>query len=527
MRKLNYLFILTFIGFLTACSTESTPVYQLNTETNPEDVGSVSPSEGEYDEGTTVEITANANEHWVFVGWQGDHSGTQNPDSITVNSDMMVRAMFEKRDYPLTVEQEGSGAVEEEIVSPKSTEYPHGTSIQLTAIPDTGWEFSEWTGDLNSTENPSVIDIAGETFVTVHFDRQEFLFTTQVEGQGSISKTLIEGTETEDGYLFESVLEVEAEPETGWDFIRWEGSLDSSENPSQIIFDDDKSLTAIFEEIQLYLALSSDGSGNIQVDPDKDSYSYNEEVTLTAVPDDGWEFAEWSGDLESSQNPATITMDTDKEITATFEKTHLNLIYSADGSGTIQVDPERDSYTFNEEVTLTAVPDDGWEFTEWSGDIETSQNPVTITMDTDKEITAHFNELCNDPEECVSTQFYASSIVGPYVFDSNLSIENNLPEPIYLTRIRIRRGDGSFAAESENINEWIEPDNSLSFSADYLPQPTTDEFQEFTAEFFYEYQGSSYSITNQGTVSSFKEKQNSVEYSQESEPSETGIRLIK
>jgi uncharacterized repeat protein (TIGR01451 family) len=42
-------------------------------------------------------------------------------------------------------------------------------------------------------------------------------------------------------------------------------------------------------------------------------------VTLTATPDAGWYFSGWSGDLGGAANPAQVTMDADKTITATFE----------------------------------------------------------------------------------------------------------------------------------------------------------------------------------------------------------------
>jgi hypothetical protein len=41
-------------------------------------------------------------------------------------------------------------------------------------------------------------------------------------------------------------------------------------------------------------------------------------VTLTAVPDPGWSFVAWSGNLSGSVNPKNITMDTDKNVIATF-----------------------------------------------------------------------------------------------------------------------------------------------------------------------------------------------------------------
>ena len=39
-------------------------------------------------------------------------------------------------------------------------------------------------------------------------------------------------------------------------------------------------------------------------------------MTATAYP--GWAFSHWSGDLSGSNNPATLTIDTDPQVTATF-----------------------------------------------------------------------------------------------------------------------------------------------------------------------------------------------------------------
>ncbi len=63
-----------------------------------------------------------------------------------------------------------------------------------------------------------------------------------------------------------------------------------------------------------------EGNGHLVFDPELQGRSYdpNTTVTVTAVPDSGWEFKEWQGDLSGSDNPATITVDAPKNITAVF-----------------------------------------------------------------------------------------------------------------------------------------------------------------------------------------------------------------
>ena len=68
----------------------------------------------------------------------------------------------------------------------------------------------------------------------------------------------------------------------------------------------------------------------------------------------------------------------------------VGLITSTTVGGTI--DPEPGTYIYNEgvEVTITATPNSGYDFTGWSGDATGTTNSITITMDSDKSVTANF-----------------------------------------------------------------------------------------------------------------------------------------
>jgi molybdopterin-binding protein len=69
---------------------------------------------------------------------------------------------------------------------------------------------------------------------------------------------------------------------------------------------------------QYTLTISTVGSGSVTLNPNGGSYAPDTVVTLTADPADGWEFNGWSGDLSGSTNPTTITMNSSKDVTATF-----------------------------------------------------------------------------------------------------------------------------------------------------------------------------------------------------------------
>jgi hypothetical protein len=67
------------------------------------------------------------------------------------------------------------------------------------------------------------------------------------------------------------------------------------------------------------LTIYTVGNGTVVKTPDQVTYTSGTEVELTAQSGPNWEFDHWSGGLMGSDNPATITMDSNKVITATFD----------------------------------------------------------------------------------------------------------------------------------------------------------------------------------------------------------------
>jgi len=65
------------------------------------------------------------------------------------------------------------------------------------------------------------------------------------------------------------------------------------------------------------------------------------------------------------------------------------------GSGTVQLIPSGGWYEQGRSVLLRALPDTsrGYAFARWSGDLTTDDNPITLTVDGPKSVTAHFAPL--------------------------------------------------------------------------------------------------------------------------------------
>ena len=133
---LNPLFFLLLVISCGKDSPESVITFNLTVTSSTG--GKVSSSGGSFESGSNVSITATPDSEYVFVNWS--NGSTDNPLSVTVNSNQTITSNFEKRKYPLTVSITGYGTVSEKIISAgkSTTEYTSGSTIQLTDVPADG-----------------------------------------------------------------------------------------------------------------------------------------------------------------------------------------------------------------------------------------------------------------------------------------------------------------------------------------------------------------------------------------------------
>ena len=199
-----------------------------------------------------------------------------------------------------------------------------------------------------------------------------------------------------------------ATPSAEYVFDGWTGSVNISDQSFSMTMDADKSLTANFIKKQYPLTITIQGEGTvsenvIEVGVARTDYNSGSIIELTANPSAEWVFSEWKGDLTGTENPKQITIDKPKTVTAVFVKKQYTLTITIDGPGAVKINGGNASSSTTETlfdsgtvVELEAKGDSSCSgFEEWSGNIndnQKNQNPIQITMDADKNITAKFDE---------------------------------------------------------------------------------------------------------------------------------------
>jgi uncharacterized repeat protein (TIGR02543 family) len=122
-----------------------------------------------------------------------------------------------------------------------------------------------------------------------------------------------------------------------------------------------------------------------------DPLTFTHELTVTAVGVYGANFA------NEGQTPPAHTALVDYFFNTASpivpeDGDRNRLTVNTVGEGTVDVDPEKTNYECEDLVTLTADADPGWTFTGWSGDVTSTENPLTLEMTGDTSVTATFTE---------------------------------------------------------------------------------------------------------------------------------------
>ena len=98
-------------------------------------------------------------------------------------------------------------------------------------------------------------------------------------------------------------------------------------------------------------------------------------------------------------SPGTKWSDWGFRVVMISESSRLYLLTSVDqAKGDVSVSPSQSSYIAGDLVAVTASPLPGYLFSNWSGDISGTTASVTLTMNSNKNITANFGEDTRDSD---------------------------------------------------------------------------------------------------------------------------------
>jgi len=306
--------------------------------------------------------------------------------------------------------------------------YNAGTVVDLVAEPGEHYQFVKWTGDVSAISNvyaaSTTITMDDAYFITANFELKESWCSLIISSTpGGLVTSPGGGQFT---YAAGTVVQLVAKPEAGYQFVNWTGDVgtiaDANAAKTAIIMDNSYSITANFELIPGLYSLTTSSTPGGEVTKPGEGISIHfagTKVTLVAEPDEGYQFVNWTGDVDTIADfnaaETTMTMDGSYSIIANFESLNpaplVQLTVSSTRGGSVITPGEGTFlYPLGLEVSLVAEPDEGYQFAHWSGDVDAIADvdtaSTTITMISSYSIKANFDGSGSGC--CVATAAYGT-----------------------------------------------------------------------------------------------------------------------
>ncbi|MBI4547791.1 MAG: putative Ig domain-containing protein, partial [Ignavibacteriae bacterium] len=217
------------------------------------------------------------------------------------------------------------------IVTPSNDWFDSGENVTITAIPNSGFSFSSWTGSgtgsYTGTGNPRTITINGPITQIANFTQNPYQVVVQTNPPGRTFRVSGQNYTTPQTFSVPPgnslSLSIPVNPQSGPTGTQyaWRSWSDSGAISHTVTPISDTVYTAFFTT-QFFLTMNAGTGGTVS--PASNWYDSAQVVTLTATPNtgSGYSFSGWTGTGNGSYtgpaNPATATMQGPITETASF-----------------------------------------------------------------------------------------------------------------------------------------------------------------------------------------------------------------
>jgi len=387
-----------------------TPKYVVTVLSNPllggttTVLGGTTPGSGTFNSGTSVTVNAVPSTGFTFTNWT--ENGTIVPAApaiytFTISGDRTLVANYTAIPYTVAVSSNpllGGTTTVLGGTTPSSGTFNSGTSVTVNAVPSTGFTFTNWTEGLNG---PIVLAAPASYTFTITGNRTLVANYTAIPYTVLVSSnpllggttTVLGGTTPSSGtFNSGSLVTVNAVPNVGYRFTNWtEGLVVASTVANyQFTITGNRILVANYTPITFTVSVSSmPALGGVTTGGG--TFNSGAFVTVHALENTGYTWANWTAGLIPVSNNRNygFTITGNRSLVANYTINTYTLDVTAT-HGTVAKDLPTGPYNYGTTVTLTPTPETGYTFTSWSGDATGSTNPLPVTMNANKNITANF-----------------------------------------------------------------------------------------------------------------------------------------
>ncbi len=270
--------------------------------------------------------------------------------------------------------------------------YNQGQSCTVTATPNAGYTFTNWTenGNVVSTNRNYTFTVTANRTLVANFQAQPQNYNITVSANPSNGGSVAGGGTYQQGQS----CTVTATANTGYAFANWteNGNVVSSQANYTFTVNGNRTLVANFTPQQYTITATADpvNGGNVT---GGGTFNYGNSCTLSATPAAGYTFVNWTknGSQVSTNATYTFTVTESAAYVAHFQLQSFTVNVTANPAegGTVA---GGGTFNYGETCTVTATANEGYDFVNWvQGLFSVSEEATyTFTVTNNVNLTANF-----------------------------------------------------------------------------------------------------------------------------------------
>ena len=345
--------------------------------------------------------------------------------------------------------------------------YNQGQSCTVTASPNAGYTFTNWTenGNVVSTNRSYTFTVTANRTLVANFQAQPQNYTVTVSANPTNGGNVTGGGTYQQGQS----CTVTATANTGYNFTNWteNGNVVSTQANYTFTVNSNRTLVANFTPQQYTITATADpvNGGNVT---GGGTFNYGNSCTLNATPAAGYTFVNWTknGTQVSTNATYTFTVTESAAYVAHFQLQTFTVNVTADPAegGTVA---GGGTFNYGETCTVTATANEGYTFVNWTTGMFSVSNEITytFTVTSNVNLIAHF-ELQTFQVKVSVNPAEAGNVTGEGTY--------NYGDEVTLTIVR---------NEDWHFENWTENGEVVSEEMTYTFTITSD--RDLDANFIY------------------------------------------
>ena len=294
--------------------------------------------------------------------------------------------------------------VEGENNSTGSGNFNHGESCTVTATPNTGYNFVNWTenGTAVSSNASYTFIVTSNRDLVANFSREQPSYTVTATANPTNGGTVSGGGTFDQGQS----CTLTATANTGYTFTNWtkNGTQVSTNATYTFTVTESADYVANFTLNSYAVAATANPTAGGTI-TGAGSYNYGATATLIATANEGYTFTNWTKNgTQVSTNATysfTVTGAASYVANFTLNTYTITALVNPENAGTVT---GAGVYNYGDGVILTATANEGYSFVNWTedGNVVCVNATCTSTATADRTLVANFEEITTNNEQQVT-----------------------------------------------------------------------------------------------------------------------------